>query len=191
LWWWSKGVYALLGREQDALAPSTALLLHHVDPAHRAEVRAMLQEAPERGVAARIQVQTASRRPRTVILTLGPDGCPETERPSWLKRSVAGSLLDVTDSERHASTRAVRAATNHRATIEQAKGIAMTVYGLSEDAAFLLLSYFSQSRNLRLHQVAQQLVDQAARLTPGRDCRRLAEGILAGDQDAAARVPRS
>jgi ANTAR domain len=42
--------------------------------------------------------------------------------------------------------------------IEQAKGMLMLVYGLDEDAAFDLLRWRSQSTNVKLRLLAEQIV---------------------------------
>jgi aryl carrier-like protein len=48
--------------------------------------------------------------------------------------------------------------TEHRAVIEQAKGMLMLVYGLDAVAAFDLLKWRSQETNVKLRRLAQQIV---------------------------------
>jgi GAF domain-containing protein len=50
-------------------------------------------------------------------------------------------------------------AMHSRAPIEQAKGVLMARHGVDADAAFDLLRRQSQERNIRLHQVALQVLD--------------------------------
>ena len=50
--------------------------------------------------------------------------------------------------------------TQHRAVIEQAKGMLMLIYGLDAGAAFDLLKWRSQKSNIKLRRLAQQLVDE-------------------------------
>ena len=50
-----------------------------------------------------------------------------------------------------------------RAVIEQAKGIILAERGGDADAAFEALVALSQRRHVKLHDVAQELVDGAAR----------------------------
>jgi ANTAR domain len=47
-----------------------------------------------------------------------------------------------------------------RAVIEQAKGMLMIAYRLDADAAFQILRWRSQELNIKLHTVAQHIVDQ-------------------------------
>ena len=46
------------------------------------------------------------------------------------------------------------------AAIEQAKGALMVTYGLTADAAFDLLRFHSQTRNVKLRAIAAELVDR-------------------------------
>jgi len=48
----------------------------------------------------------------------------------------------------------------HRAVIEQAKGVLMLAYRLDADGAFSLLAWHSQRRNQKLHLVAARLVER-------------------------------
>ncbi|RCK68407.1 ANTAR domain-containing protein [Desertihabitans brevis] len=187
-WWWSGGLYALLGLREGSLVPTTEVLLHHVDPLDRPQVRELLAEPPAGATSLRLRLRTRGGRVRTMVLTIAPDHSTEAQdRPSWLGCTLVGTLVDVTASERHLASRAVHDATLHRDVVEQAKGIAMSAFGLSEDCAFLLLSYFCRSRNLELHEVAQQLVDQVTELDADQELRRRVEQVLAGhrlDQEA-------
>jgi hypothetical protein len=47
----------------------------------------------------------------------------------------------------------------HRESIDIAKGMLMVVYDLTADAAFAVLRWRSQELNIKLHVVAQTLVD--------------------------------
>jgi hypothetical protein len=49
--------------------------------------------------------------------------------------------------------------TQHRAVIEQAKGMLMLVYGLEAEPAFDLLRWRSQKSNVKLRRLAQELVE--------------------------------
>jgi hypothetical protein len=65
----------------------------------------------------------------------------------------------------------LRQAMVERATIEQAKGMLMMRYGLSEDAAFSVLVRWSNDSNVKLRAVARSLVDLGGTLgvSPGDD----------------------
>lgn len=54
----------------------------------------------------------------------------------------------------------------HRAAIEQAKGVLMAVYRLSPEQAFRVLQWRSQVTNTKLRTLAKQLVGEVSTLPP-------------------------
>lgn len=62
-------------------------------------------------------------------------------------------------------TDAVQEVSNHRAVIEQAKGMLMLLHDLDADAAFELLRWRSQDRNVKLRVLAEQVVAEFRRLS--------------------------
>ena len=60
---------------------------------------------------------------------------------------------------------AVQEVSNHRAVIEQAKGMLMLLHSLDADAAFELLKWRSQDRNVKLRVLAEQVVSEFRRLS--------------------------
>jgi hypothetical protein len=72
-----------------------------------------------------------------------------------------GFYIDVTPTgEARAAiiTEAVAEIAEHRAAIEQAKGILMLIYRIQADAAFDLLKWRSQETNVKLRALAEQLI---------------------------------
>ena len=72
-----------------------------------------------------------------------------------------GFYLDVTPSAKQRQesiTEALAEIADHRAAIEQAKGVLMYVYGIGPDAAFDILKWRSQDANVKLRALAEQLV---------------------------------
>ena len=70
--------------------------------------------------------------------------------------------VDVTPSNRQredAITEAVTEIVEHRAVIDQAKGLLMYVYGINANAAFAVLRHRSQDNNVKLRALAAQLLD--------------------------------
>lgn len=55
-----------------------------------------------------------------------------------------------------------------RAVIEQAKGALILRYGLDDCAAFAVLSRWSQNSNVKLHTIADTLINVVCRRTPDR-----------------------
>ena len=72
-----------------------------------------------------------------------------------------GFYIDVTPPDELQAaiiTEAVAEIAEHRAAIEQAKGILMLVYRIEADAAFDLLKWRSQETNVKLRVLAEQLI---------------------------------
>jgi len=72
-----------------------------------------------------------------------------------------GFYLDVTptNEERQASiSQALAEIADARASIEQAKGVLMYIYGIGPDAAFDLLKSRSQDGNVKLRALAEQVL---------------------------------
>ena len=77
---------------------------------------------------------------------------------------AAHAAVALADSQKveHLKTAAV-----NRTVIGQAQGILMERFGLTSDRAFAVLQRVSQTRNVKLHEIAAQLV--ATRILPGAD----------------------
>jgi hypothetical protein len=60
----------------------------------------------------------------------------------------------------------LRVAIDSRAVIEQAKGALMLRYGLDQDAAFAVLKRWSQDSNIKLHTIADTLINSVCRDDP-------------------------
>ena len=88
-----------------------------------------------------------------------------------------GFYIDVTrsDEARVATiSAAVAEFAEHRAAIEQAKGVLMYIYRIDAAAAFDLLKWRSQETNTKLRTLADQLVEDVRTLKQGDESLRLA-----------------
>ncbi|WP_233608702.1 ANTAR domain-containing protein [Nocardia stercoris] len=56
-----------------------------------------------------------------------------------------------------------------RASIEQAKGVLIRIYGISADQAFKVLVWLSQESNTRVRDLAEQLMAELPRLPVAQD----------------------
>jgi hypothetical protein len=74
----------------------------------------------------------------------------------------SGAVVDQEIAELVQENENLRIAIDSRAVIEQAKGALMLRYGVDQDAAFAVLKRWSQDSNIKLHTVAEILVDWAA-----------------------------
>ena len=79
---------------------------------------------------------------------------------------VEGYFVDLTDARREETEAEVRRAlagiAQHREAIDLAKGMIMVATGTDPRAAFETLRRYSQNTNIKLHGVAQLLVEAAA-----------------------------
>jgi hypothetical protein len=158
-WEWSEEVQRMHGYEPGTVTPTTELVLAHKHPDDRHEVAktidAMLHSRSAFSTRHRI-VDTRDVVHQVVVvgdqLTDEHDGVIGTH----------GYYVDMTPMSDRAReemiTARVAEITEHRAVIEQAKGMLMLVYGLDEDAAFDLLRWRSQSSNVKLRLLAEQVV---------------------------------
>ncbi len=83
-------------------------------------------------------------------------------------------------SEQLRITEAVHEIAEHRASIEQAKGMLMYIYDIDADRAFELLKWRSQTTNVKLRAIAQRLAEELPRSASDRksDLRSAADEIL-------------
>jgi hypothetical protein len=74
---------------------------------------------------------------------------------------LVGTMVDLTEVVREDTQVEVGAAiagvTEHRASIEQAKGMLMLAFGLPSEAAFDVLRSHSQNCNIKVHDLAERL----------------------------------
>jgi hypothetical protein len=105
----------------------------------------------------------------------------------------AENLLDESPglSEQQLISDAVQAITERRAVIEQSKGMLMFVYGIDADAAFELLRRQSQNHNVKLRDVAEQILKDLAELSKDRGpARQLAlDGLIHTAHQRITHVP--
>lgn len=161
-WWWSDEVYLIHGFQPGEVVPTSELLMAHKHPADRARVEHIISvEIPRTGsFCFRHQIIDAQQQVRSLVAVGQSDVDPATHRVIGL----SGYFIDLTDSERRYAAGAVTEAMNeslaHRAVIEQAKGVLMGVYGIDPQAAFTLLSARSQLLNVKVRDLAAELVAQ-------------------------------
>lgn len=74
---------------------------------------------------------------------------------------------------------AVEAIVEHRALIDQAKGMLMFIYGVDADEAFAMLRWESQHRNVKLRLLAEQICKDLLELSKSQPTgRRLASNSV-------------
>src|ERR1700728_3560252 len=160
-WEWSEQVQRMHGYEPGTVTPTTELVLAHKHPEDRREVAKTIDEM----LLARRAFSTRHRivDTRGVVHQVVVVGDLLTDRQDV----VIGThvyYVDITPSSDRAREDLIseRGAeiTEHRAVIEQAKGMLMLIYGLDEEAAFDLLRWRSQSSNVKLRRLAEIVIER-------------------------------
>ncbi len=162
-WWWSDGVYLIHGFRPGEVVPSTALIDAHRHPEDQESLnslaRRLLKEHGE-PFSVHQRILDARRQERTVLVA-GHGLVDEAGTVHQLR----GHLVDLTAARREYGRRDVdRAVTDfaeHRAVIEQAKGVLLQMLSIDADEAFALLSTYSQRGNIKVRRLAELLVDAA------------------------------
>lgn len=186
-WTWSDGVFAILGLDECGGAPTTELVLQHQHLGDRVAVERFIEDVTTTGQPAAVwhRVVRRDRSLRQLVTVAagvtGPDGTLE---------SVAGHVVDVTEPARLTTSREVDEAleqlSQSRPAIDQAKGALMFAYGIDEETAFALLREYSQHLNLKVRDLARDLVEAARQ--PGGwapDTRALLDRLMGALNDPA------
>lgn len=156
-WRWSDGMFEIHGMDAGEVVPTRDLFLRHVRLDHRDRVADALRACEQDGapLGEHYVLVDLGGHERTVTLSGARDDRPDGP-------VVSGFLVDVSASQRETVADAVNVQLNQalesHAVIDQAKGVLMLVYGIDGDAAFELLRWSSQQRNVRLLALAERLV---------------------------------
>lgn len=156
--WWSDGMFEIHGMAPGEVVPTLDLMIRHVEPADRDRVLDQIAVGARDGspFGCQYPLLDLTGTSRTVTLT----GAGETDTAG--ARVVSGFLVDTTAAQQRAMASRVNTelalALESHAVIDQAKGILMLGYGLDGDAAFELLRWGSQQRNIKLVTLARRLV---------------------------------
>ncbi len=163
-WEWSDQVHRLHGYQPGSIVPTTALVLSHKHPDDYVELAATLDEIrrTHRTFSTRHRIIDTQEVVHDVIVIgdqLYDDGGDVV--------GTHGFYVDVTDTDRSREellSAAVAEIAENRAAIEQAKGMLMLIYRISEDSAFELLKWRSQETNVKLRVLADQVLSDFGRL---------------------------
>ena len=140
-WEWSEQVQRMHGYEPGLVTPTTELVLAHKHPEDRGEVAKTIDEMllARRAFSTRHRILDTDGVVHQVVVV----GDLLTD-PQDVVIGTHGYYVDITPSSDRAREDLISARvaeiTEHRAVIEQAKGMLMLIYGLDDDAAFDLLS---------------------------------------------------
>ena len=159
-WWWSDTMFEIHGFEPGTVVPTTELVMRHVHPedvpAAWESREALLRRSEPFSFLHRIR--TARNAVRVVLAA----GHLEDDDGTCV---VHGHLVDITDVRQDAVDTEVDTAVvdfvEHRAAIEQAKGVLVQLYSVDADTAWALLRAFSADTNRKVRDIAQVLLEAA------------------------------
>jgi hypothetical protein len=187
-WTWSFGVFAVYGLQAAHDVPTTELVLDHQHPDDRSSFNQFLDNVTTIGRPAAVwhRVVGGDGAVRQVVTTA--IGVSDWGRKLDL---VTGQVADVTEAVRLATSRdvddALEQLSRSRPVIDQAKGALMLTYAIDEETAFDLLREYSQHLNVKVRDLARELVDDAQQpggWSPG--TRNLLDGLMVGLRDPAS-----
>jgi|SRR5947209_10461233 len=159
-WEWSDEVQRMHGYEPGTVTPTTDLVLAHKHPDDRGQVAATIDQIlnTHQGFSTRHRIIDTAGHVRH-ILVVGDqlfDGDGDVI-------GTHGFYVDVSPLPERAQEDLVTAKlaeiSEHRAAIEQTKGMLMLIYGINDDAAFNLLKWLSQEANVKLRLLAEQIAE--------------------------------
>lgn len=169
-WEWSDEVARMHGYEPGTVTPTTELLLAHKHPEDRQHVQELLDRALHSGgsFSSRHRFIDTRGGEHTVLVL--------ADRMTDADGAVVGTegyYIDLTDTLDEARRDALNSTLPDlfaaRASIEQAKGALMLVYGVGPDQAFELLQWRSQQTNTKLRTLAGRIVADFPTLRAPRD----------------------
>ena len=159
-WEWGEQVQRIHGYEPGAVTPTTELVLAHKHPDDRGQVAATIDEIlnNHRPFSTRHRIIDTNGDVRHVVV-VGDRLFDEQGEVIGTK----GFYIDVSPASGQEQEDAVTAKLaeirENRASIEQAKGMLMLIYGISDSAAFNLLRWLSQEANTKLRLLAEQITE--------------------------------
>jgi aryl carrier-like protein len=167
-WEWSEQVQRMHGYEPGTVTPTTELVLSHKHPDDRSEVAATIDDMlhTHRAFSTRHRILDTSGAVHHVVV-VGDHLTDHHDRVI----GTHGYYVDITsmfdrDSDALITAKVAEIA-EHRAVIDQAKGMLMLVYGLDAVAAFDLLKWRSQASNVKLRRLAEQIVEDFCAVSDG------------------------
>jgi ANTAR domain/PAS fold len=159
-WEWSEQVQRMHGYEPGNVTPTTDLVLSHKHPVDRGQVAATIDQILNTHKAFSTRHRIIDTRGNVRYVVVVGDQLRDDQ---GVVIGTHGFYVDVSpqpDQEREDLVTAKLAEiTEQRASIEQAKGMLMLIYGISDSAAFDLLKWLSQETNVKLRLLAEQITE--------------------------------
>jgi hypothetical protein len=159
---WSQLLYDLHGLVPEVDEPTPAVFFDAAASEDHDRVRAEFHRAAQAGGLFSVRDRMVDRQGHTHELVIAAEAWGMEGDASY----VSGFVLDVTGPLEERMNQAVAASAQHRAVIEQAKGVVMLALRVPEEAAFRALRGLSNTHNIRLADLAEQLTDHVSTGSP-------------------------
>jgi PAS domain S-box-containing protein len=159
-WEWSEQVQRMHGYEPGTVTPTTELVLEHKHPEDRRQVAATIDQIlnTHKAFSTRHRIIDTTGQVHHVVVV-----GDELRNGDGDVIGTHGFYVDVTptdDQEREdIVTARLAEIAEQRASIEQAKGMLMLIYGINDAAAFELLKWVSQQENVKLRPLAERICE--------------------------------
>ena len=156
-WTWSDGMFRIHGFEPGEVVPTTALVMAHIHPDDVESAWNTRDRALEHGhpIVFAHRIHPVDQPMRLVIAA----GHTEEDAEGPL---LKGHLIDVTGGDEEAlqphMDQVVQDFTEHRAVIEQAKGVLMQLFSIDAATAWEMLRAYAQHTNRGERVIAESLV---------------------------------
>jgi PAS domain S-box-containing protein len=168
-WEWSEQVQRMHGYEPGTVTPTTELVLEHKHPEDRGHVATTIDQIlnTHKAFSTRHRIIDTTGQVHHVVV-VGDELCNDQGDVI----GTHGFYVDVTPTSDQEQEDIVTARlaeiAEQRASIEQAKGMLMLVYGIGNSAAFELLKWLSQEENVKLRPLAERICEDFRSVSLGR-----------------------
>jgi PAS domain S-box-containing protein len=186
-WEWSDAVAQMHGYEPGTVTPTTELILSHKHPDDKPTVAELIEQVRREGIPFSSRHRIIDTKGNIHVVVVVGDSRHDDDQVI----GTEGFYVDITEEYdadvRRTMDEFVATVAERRAMINQAIGMLMLGYGVAADRAFEILAWRSQETNVKLRDVAAQLVEEvtAASLMPQGAAGRLDHILLTAHQ----RVP--
>lgn len=159
-WWWSDELHAMYGFTPGDVVPTSELLWAHAHPEDRVAATALISTAIAMGghFSLRHRIIDTRNHVRTVVSL----GGAITDAAGTVV-AVAGYVVAISGAQHWNAARSIHRTDvgfpERHTTIEQAKGALRATFGCTSDEAFAMLKWRSQCSNIKLHVVADHLMN--------------------------------
>jgi hypothetical protein len=166
-WEWSEQVQRMHGYEPGCVTPTTDLVLSHKHPDDRGQVAATIDQIlnTHKAFSTRHRIIDTKGNVRYVVVV--GDQLYDDQGAVIGTHGFYIEVSPLLDQQREdLVTVKLAEITEHRASIEQAKGMLMLIYGISNNAAFDLLKWLSQEANVKLRLLAERITEEFRSVGP-------------------------